>query len=118
MTITITIPYPSPKSKWSEYGDNAYYKGKHWSHRKQDADYWHQMMLVEAPWHLPPLDKPVRLVFYWNDNLDLDNHSIWAKMLTDGIKGRIIKDDNRKCVKEIVHRFHDEDEIKIEIEEV
>ena len=118
MKITIKIPYIPQKSKWSEFGDNAYYRGKHWSVRKQDADYWHQMMLIEAPWSKPPLENPVRISFYWNDNMDLDNHSIWAKMLTDGMKGRIIKDDNRKCVKEITHKFHDEDVIKIEVEEI
>jgi hypothetical protein len=118
MKLEIRIPYPTPKSKWSEFGDNAYYKGKHWAQRRGDAEYWHGMMLIYAPWTEPPLAKPVRLIFSWNDNLDLDNHSIWAKMMTDGIKKRIIADDNRKHVKEIVHRFHDGDYIRIQIEEV
>ena len=117
--ITIKIPYPAVRSKWSEYGDNAYYSQRGgWYKRKHDADYWHDMMEAEAPWNRPPLEKPVIIRFYWDDKLDLDNHSIWSKMLIDGIKKRIIKDDNRKCVVGIEHRFHTADHIKIEIEEV
>ena len=118
MKLEIRIPYPTPKSKWSEFGDNAYYKGKHWAQRRGDAEYWHSMMHIYAPWDKPPLDKPVRILFYWNDKMDLDNHSIWAKMLTDGRKGRIIADDNRKYVKEIRHGWHDEDYIRIVVEEI
>ena len=39
-------------------------------------------------------------------------------MIEDGIKHRIIQDDSRKHVAEIVHRWHDEKFIKIVIEEI
>ena len=113
--ITIRLPYPA---KVSQYGDNAYYSGKHWSVRKRDSDYWHDLLMVEAPWDRGPLRSPVRLEFYWNDRMDLSNHSMMAKMIEDGIKHRIIQDDSRKHVAEMIHRWHDDDCIKIVIEEV
>ena len=113
--ITIRLPYPA---KVSQYGDNAYYSGKHWSIRKRDSDYWHDLLLAEAPWDKGPLRSPVRITYYWNDRLDLSNHSIMAKMIEDGLKGRLFRDDSRKHVVEIRHRWHDGGNIKIEIEEV
>ena len=113
--VTIRLDYPPSVS---QYGDNAYYAGKHWSVRKRDRDYWHQLLLIEAPWSRPPLRSPVRITYYWNDRLDLSNHSIMAKMIEDGLKHRIIQDDSRKYVQEIVHKWHDENCIKIVIEEI
>ena len=116
MKITITLDYPPNATK--RFGANAYYAGKHWAVRKADAEYWHTLLSYEAPWNRPPLDKPVRITYYWNDRLDLSNHSIMGKFIEDGIKGRIIKDDSRKYVQEIVHKWHDENCIKIVIEEI
>ena len=113
--VTIRLPYPT---NVSQYGDNAYYSGKHWSQRKRDRDYWQTLLTVEAPWSRPPLRSPVRITFWWNDRLDLSNHSMMAKMIEDGIKKRIIQDDSRKHVAEIVHRWHDEPCIKVVIEEI
>ena len=113
--ITIRLPYPA---KVSQYGDNAYYSGKHWSVRKRDSDYWHDLLLAEAPWDKGPLRSPVRIVFYWNDRLDLSNHSMMAKMIEDGIKGRIIEDDSRKHVQEITHRFYNDKVITVVVEEL
>lgn len=113
--VTITLPYPSTSG---QYGMNKYYAGKHWSVRKKDADYWHELVTYETPWNRDPLRSPVRMTFYWNDRLDLSNHAMMAKYIEDGIKGRIIQDDSRNHVCEIVHRWHDENNIKIEVEEM
>ena len=113
--VTIRLPYPA---NVSQYGDNAYYSGKHWSVRKRDRDYWHTLLTVEAPWSRPPLRSPVRITYYWNDRMDLSNHSMMAKMIEDGVKHRIIEDDSRKHVQEIVHRFYNEKVITIVIEEM
>ena len=115
MRVVIKLDYPP---KCGRYSDNQYYKQGHWSKRDTDARYWHQRMLLEAPWNRPPLKKPVEITFLWNDRLDLSNHGTWAKMLEDGIKGRIIKDDSRKYVVGINHKWHNENNIKIIIEEV
>ena len=113
--VTITLPYPP---NHSQYGLNAYYSGKHWSKRKKDRDYWHDFVLMETPWNRPPLEYPVRIVYYWNDRLDLSNHAIMAKFIEDALKGRIIVDDSRKYVHEIVHRWHKEKCIKVIVEEI
>lgn len=113
--MIIELDYPP---KVGEYSDNKYYAGKHWSKRDRDAKYWHTRLLYEAPWPRPPLKSPVRITYYWDDRLDLSNHSMMAKMIEDGLKGRLFKDDSRKHVAEIQHRWHDEGNIKIVIEEV
>jgi len=116
MTVTIELEYPPNATRL--YSDNKYYAGKHWAQRKKDAELWHQLMLYEAPWSRPPLRSPVRITYYWDDRLDLSNHSIMAKMIEDGLKGRLFRDDSRKHVAEIRHRWHREGNIKIVIEEV
>lgn len=125
MTETLRIPYPKSqagKKQWAKkYGLNAYYAGKHWSQRKEDAEYWH--MLTRAAMNAckcrhHPLEKPVVISFFWNDRLDCSNHAVMAKMIEDALKGRIIQDDSRRFVKGIQHFFHDADYIKVVIQEV
>lgn len=125
MTETIRIPYPntaSGKKAWNKrFGMNAYYSGKHWAERKEDADFWHHLTraaMSKAQVRRRPFDKPVVITFCWNDRLDLDNHSIMSKMIIDALKGRLINDDTRRWVKGIEHYWHDEDYIKIIITEV
>lgn len=125
--ITLFIPYPeNPKEKtrWArEYSLNRYYAGKHWTKRQKDAEFWHSLTkkaVYDAFDYRPPLpaEQPVMFRFYWNSKLDLDNNSAMGKMIVDGLKGILIKDDNRKHVIGISHYFHDENYIKIEIEEI
>ena len=113
--VTIRLPYPA---NVSQYGLNKYYAGTHWSVRDKDAKYWHELVEYETPWNRPPLKSPVRIIFFWNDRLDLSNHAVMAKYIEDGIKKRIIKDDSRKHVQEIVHRFYNEKVITVVIEEL
>lgn len=58
---------------------------------------------------------PVKITFYWNDNLDCSNHAYMAKMIEDALKGWVIEDDNRKHVIGIHHEFHKENYIKVEV---
>lgn len=125
MKEIIRIPYPkSPaeKKRWNkEYGMNAYYSGKHWSKRKEDADFWHTLTraaMSKAQVRRRPFEKPVVITFLWNDKLDLDNHSIMSKMIIDALKGRLINDDTRKWVRGIEHYWHDEDYIKVILQEI
>ncbi len=125
MKEIIRIPYPKTdagKKEWNKrFGMNAYYAGKHWAKRKEDADYWHQLTraaMSKAQVRRRPFDKPVIITFCWNDRLDLDNHSIMSKMIIDALKGRLINDDTRRWVKGIEHYWHDADYIKIIIQEV
>ena len=119
------IPYPkssSAKKAWSrQYGLNAYYSGKHWAQRKNDAEVWHMMTTAamrKAHCRTTPFDKPVYITFFWNDGLDLDNHAVMAKMIIDAMKGRIIHDDSRRYLAGVSHYFHDEDYILVMVREV
>ncbi len=119
------IPYPQTKAgqkQWTKnYGMNAYYAGKHWSIRKRDADFWHQLVrscLDGQEVRRTPFKKPVIISFWFNDRLDCSNHGVMIKMIEDGMKGRLIQDDSRKYVKGIECYFHDEDYIKVEVREI
>lgn len=122
--FTLKIPYPaSPamKKAWNKrFGMNAYYAGKHWSSRREDAEYWHILVAKEMgkQKRRKPFEAPVVIRFLWNDRLDLSNHAVMAKMIEDALKGKVIIDDSRKYVKGISHAFHDEDYIAVIVEEI
>ena len=50
-------------------------------------------------------DTKISIEFFWNSRLDLDNHGYAAKLIIDGLKGYLIKDDNRKYISKITHHF-------------
>lgn len=125
MTESFIIPYPKSdygKKTWNRnYGFNAYYSGKHWTKRREDAEMWHSLVRYEMKRQkirTYPMKNPVIITFYWNDRLDLSNHAVMAKMIEDAMKGIVIKDDSRNYVKGIEHYFHDEDYIRISITEI
>lgn len=100
---------------------NAYYSGKHWARRKQDAEFWHLLTrsaLNRQEVRRTPFEKPVEISFLWNDRLDIDNHAVMGKMIVDALKGRLINDDSRIWLKGVCHYFHDEDYILVQIREV
>lgn len=112
------IKYPK---NISDYGLNSIYKGKHWSKRKQDSDYWHWIVKSELNRQKIPkalFEKPVKVKFYWNDRFDIDNHAYMGKMIVDALKGFIIKDDSRKYLKAVEHCFHEKDYILCEVTEI
>lgn len=116
--MTFYIDYPP---KISQYGMNAIYAGKHWTKRKKDAEYWH-MTVVNAlrlqGIHRGLFQSPVSITFSWNDRMDIDNHAYMGKMVVDALKGYLIEDDTKKFFTEVIHKFHDEKRIKVEINEV
>lgn len=119
------IPYPESKAgkkQWAkEYGLNAYYAGKHWSKRKNDAEFWHRLTrccMDQQGVRLVPFKRPVIITFRFNDRLDCSNHGAMVKMIEDGMKGRIITDDSKKFVVGTECYFHDEDYISVEVREI
>lgn len=115
--LKFTIEYPK---KISEYGMNSIYKGKHWSRRKADSDYWHWLTRASLKRQKIPqaiFEKPVKIKFYWNDRFDIDNHTYMGKMIADALKGCLIKDDTRKYFNAVEHCFYDKDYITVEIME-
>ena len=125
MKEVIRIDYPKTaagKKQWCKlYGSNAYWAGKHWAKRKEDAQYWHALTwaaMSKAQIRKRSFEKPVVITFLWNDNLDLDNHSMMGKMIIDAMKSRLLVDDSRRWVKGIEHYWHDAPYIKVIIQEV
>lgn len=118
---TFQISYPKSakeKRKWtSQYGTNAYYSGKHWAVRKRDSEFWHWLVRA-ATSNVDPVKEPVEIYFSWDDGIDVDNHSIMGKMITDALKGRVIPDDNRRYLKAVRHGFNDDDIIRVQIREL
>ena len=120
MKATFRIDYPTSKDKqkyWTKnYGLNAYYAGKPFYKRNEDSKFWHTLTYYAVK-GMAPFCEPVRLVFYWNDGLDLSNHAAMAKMIEDGlVRAKKLPNDNRTWVKEIVHRFHYKPYIEVTIE--
>ena len=114
---------PAGKKDWNKrFSDNAYYAGKHWAVRKKDADYWHNMVracMDRQGVRKRPFEKPVEILLFWNDRLDVDNHSIMGKMIVDAMKGRLIQNDSKKWVRSVTHTFHDRgDYIWVEVKEL
>ncbi|MBQ8382028.1 MAG: hypothetical protein IJX47_02355 [Clostridia bacterium] len=125
MTVSFRIPYPATKagkSEWSKlYGLNAYWRGKHWSKRKSDVAFWHQLTAREMDRQgvrKTPLRNPVILTFYHNDRLDCSNHAAIEKMIEDALHGRVIVNDDRRWVRGKESYFHDEDYILVVAREV
>ena len=125
--VAFNISYPNSKSglaAWNkQYSLNAYYTGKHWSVRKKDADFWHQLvhyslceMRAKTGQTLQMFETPVQLTFLFHDNLDCSNHAAIAKMIEDALKGVLIKDDSPKYVRSMTIGFHDEHYIRVLVE--
>lgn len=120
--IRFTIPYPSTKKGKSDFcrrfGLNAYYAGKHPQVRRKDAHELHQLAVLSmhrAKVKRDIIQCPVEVRFYWNDGLDVDNHSVMGKAFLDAMKGYIIKDDKRKWVRKVSHEFWEGQEILVEV---
>ena len=125
MTYSFTIKYPrgrEGRKLWNtRYGMNAIYAGKHWAARREDAQLWHLQTAAAIRKQIKQprlLEHPVVIRYWWNDRLDLSNHAYMAKLIEDGMKGVLIKDDSRKYVAGLEHRFHEQDCIRVEVEEI
>lgn len=97
---------------------NAIYAGIHWCERRQNAINWHLAMRAaikrDAKMHV----KPVEISFKFPELLDLDNFGQIQKMLIDGLKGRIIRDDTPEYVRKIIMEFHDAPTICVQVREM
>lgn len=122
--ISFEIKYPDGKKEKQafcrRYGLNAYYSGKHWAARQDDAEALHALTeysLKQAGIENHLFEHPVRVRFLWDDGLDVDNHAVLGKCIVDTLKGKLIKDDNRKWLKAVTHEVWDGGAIRVEIEE-
>lgn len=120
--MTFYIDYPPTKkgkAAWNKrFGLNAYYSGKHWSQRKRDAEDLHMICraaMNRAGIKSEFLEYPVEVRFFWDDDLDVDNHAALGKAFVDAMKGRILHDDNRMWLKKVTHEFWDGGKIRVEV---
>lgn len=97
---------------------NSIYSSTHWSVRKRQANYIHDIVKMELLTRKIPrkiFENPVRINFWWNSMLDLDNHGYLTKLIIDGLKGYLIHDDTKKHVQEIHHAYWFGKGVKVEI---
>lgn len=119
--MIFNIPYPDSKrerSRWNKrFSMNAYYAGKHWTQRKEDAEFWHLLTrsAIARNGAAGLRTIPVEIIFYWDDGLDVDNHAVMGKMILDALKGVVIPDDSPKYVKAVTHRMWDGGKIQVEV---
>lgn len=119
MSYRFSIPYGKDFSK--RYGLNAYYSGKHWTVRKNDADYWHCLVISELRKQGIPkqlIQNPVKITFSFNSRMDIDNHAVMEKYIVDSLKGYLLQDDTRKFYIEKTTKFSDKNYIEVEVQEV
>ena len=62
-------------------------------------------------------DTSISVEFHWHSKLDLDNHGYAAKLIIDSLKGYVIKDDTKKYITQITHRFWGSKGVKLIIKE-
>lgn len=119
--VTFEIPYPPGRGKadWNKrFGLNAYYAGKHYAQRKKDAEELHWLAaacMKRSRVRKELVREPVEVRFFWDDNLDCDNHAVIGKAVVDAMKGYLLPDDNRRWVKKVSHEFWEGQKIRVEI---
>ena len=93
----------------------------HWSVRERRAREIHQKVILQLISKKIPrklFDTKISIDFFWNSRLDLDNHGYATKLIRDGLKGYLVKDDNRKYISKISHSFWNGKGVKIVISRV
>lgn len=122
--IAFELDYPPTKrgktAFCKRYGLNAYYAGKHWGARKRDAEELHALTwaaMKRAKIKKAPAKVPVKITFLFDDGLDCSNHAVIVKAVEDAMKGWVIKDDSRKYVRSVTMMFHQENCIRVLVEE-
>lgn len=122
--VRFTLPYPPTKrgkAAWNKrFSLNAYWSGKHYRQRAQDAREIHSLVtlaLRQARVRKEPFRVPVEIVFRWDDGLDIDNHGALGKMIADALKGWVIQDDNPKHLRRVTHEVWAEGRIGVEVRE-
>lgn len=105
-----------------KHGLNKIYAGIHWAVRKQDADYFHQLVYAEMRRQKVPkklFDKPVIVEISYQSKLDIDNHGYLSKLIIDGMKDYLLVDDTKKYVVGLIQRYKSKGEgITVRVGEV
>lgn len=119
--IFLPVSFVLPLKVNSKLSLNSIYSGSHWRKRQKQAEQIHEAVkLTLLSQRVPKLifEKPVNIEFHWNSMLDLDNHGYLTKLIIDGLKGYLIRDDTKKYVREIHHAYWLGKGVKISILEM
>ena len=123
--VRFTLPYPPTKrgkAAWNKrFSLNAYWAGKHYRARAQDARDIHSLVILalrQGRVKKQPFRETVEILFRWDDGLDIDNHAALGKMITDALKGWVIQDDSPRWVRKITHEFWDGGKVEVEVREL
>lgn len=100
---------------------NKSYAGRHWSKRKEEADFIHQLVMAEVSGLDPittfPID--VYITGYYKHKIRRDSGNVSNKELIDGlVYASLIPDDSTKYIRWTATRAiigADEDKVEIEI---
>ena len=112
------IRFVVPLKVTGEYGMNRIYAGAHWSVRKGQAEEIHRLVVLAmkaARIQRKPFEKPVSISIRYNTRMDIDNCGYLAKLLIDGMKGYLIKDDGKRYVKELALGFWEGDGVLVQV---
>ncbi len=111
--MIITIPIPQKIST------NKFYAGIHWAQRKKIADIYHNALIEHRNKRVMNFPVEVTTIFSFKKRLlDVDNCSVMAKLLIDGLRvWDIIPDDTPKYISalHIYVQKGNEDSVEINI---
>jgi len=102
---------------------NSLYEQQHWSKRQELARTIHEYMLGSLPPGWRRFTKPVDITItaYYKNNLHRDSDNIASKLYIDGLKGRLLEDDDTRFVRRVTTEAVNgagRNEVVIEIKEV
>jgi hypothetical protein len=114
------IEFTLPIKVTSKMSFNKVYAGEHWSKRSKEAETYHNFVKYELMKQKIPRETwelPVEIIFLYNSGLDIDNHAYIDKLIIDGLKGYLIKDDSKKYVRRKTDDYWDGAGIKVIVRE-
>ena len=102
---------------------NELYEQKHWSHRKKLADEAHELVWAYLPKGCKVFKGRVdiKVTAFFKSKRRRDSSNICAKLYEDGLKGRVIEDDDTRFVRKVTTEAiigADCDRVVIELSEI
>ncbi|MDD2822825.1 MAG: hypothetical protein PHQ59_01965 [Candidatus Daviesbacteria bacterium] len=82
---------------------NALYEQKHWSRRQELAQEIHSFVAAALPRERKIFTKPVdiTIIAYYKNNLHRDSDNIASKLYIDGLKYKLIEEDDTRFVRRV-----------------
>lgn len=97
---------------------NQLYSQGHWSKRKKLADEAHNLVWAYAPSKMFDCQVDIEVVAYYKYKRRHDSDNVCAKVVIDGLKDRVIKEDDTRHVRKVTTQAiigADSDRVVIEV---